>query len=52
MLPNTVTDPEYPDQTGRRKDGRNLIGEHLKNPTIEVELNLQIVCIVRYSTCN
>ena len=27
MLPATMADPEYPQRTGRRRDGRNLIGE-------------------------
>ena len=27
FLPTNVNDPEYPEQTGRRKDGRNLISE-------------------------
>lgn len=24
FLPNTTSDPEYPDESGRREDGRNL----------------------------
>lgn len=27
FIPKTMTDPEYPDQTGRRLDGRNLMDE-------------------------
>lgn len=27
FLPETMADPEYSDQTGRRKDGRNLVAE-------------------------
>jgi len=33
FLPDTVADPEYTDQKGRRKDGRNLVVEwQAKNP--------------------
>ena len=27
FLPNTTSDPEYPDKYGKRRDGRNLINE-------------------------
>lgn len=30
FLPNTMADPEYPDQKGRRQDGRNLAEEWLE----------------------
>ena len=32
FLPDTEKDPEAADQTGMRKDGRNLAGEWLRNP--------------------
>jgi len=31
FMPNTIADPEYPSQTGRRKDGRDLTLEWISN---------------------
>ncbi|XP_054910784.1 intestinal-type alkaline phosphatase [Poeciliopsis prolifica] len=31
MLPKDIVDPEYPSETGKRKDGKNLIVEWAKN---------------------
>ena len=33
FFPANVTDPEYPDQTGRRQDGRNLTDEWFASRT-------------------
>lgn len=30
FLPQSVNDPEYPEMTGERKDGRNLVDEYVK----------------------
>ena len=30
LLPDTVADPEYPERTGQRRDGRNVIKEWLE----------------------
>lgn len=34
MFPRTEKDPEYPDDTGDRKDGKNLVLEWEKNKTV------------------
>lgn len=36
MLPKETTDPEYPSNTGVRKDKINLIDEWLKNKTVKI----------------
>jgi alkaline phosphatase len=41
FLPNTMADPEYPDQKGRRTDGRNLAEEWLEgHPERKVTIGL------------
>lgn len=34
MFPTTVEDPEYLNETGVRKDGKNLVDEWLKNKPV------------------
>lgn len=43
MLPRDTPDPEYPSETGSRKDGKNLIDEWAKNKIVNLIFYVYII---------